>query len=47
MDLLSYVNIVADVLKTLIKEWNAVEGVAERFIAFVENISLNILGKIN
>ena len=45
MDLLSYVNVIADVLKTLIGEWNLVEDVAVRFIEFMEQVSLTILHK--
>ena len=45
MDLLSYVTVIADVIKTLIGEWNQVEDVAERFIEFMEQITLTILHK--
>ena len=45
MDLLSYVNVIADVLKSLIGEWNLVEDVAVRFIEFMEQVTLTILHK--
>ena len=45
MDLLSYLNVGADVIKSLFSQWNLIEEVAIRFIAFVESISLNILNK--
>lgn len=46
VDMLAYVEIIADVIKTLFHEWDNVENVATRFITFVENISLNILGRV-
>ncbi len=42
---LDYVKVVADVIKALFSQWDLVEGVAIRFIAFVETLSLNILHK--
>ena len=45
MDLLSYVNVVADVIKSLFTQWNLIEDVAIRFIDFAEKLSLNILHK--
>lgn len=42
---LDYVNVVADIIKSLFLQWNLVEDVAVRFIDFVEKLSLNILHK--
>ena len=42
---LEYLNVVADVIKSLFSQWNLVEDVAIRFIDFVEKLSLNILHK--
>ena len=45
MDILSYLGVVADVIKSLFSQWESIESVAIRFIAFVETLSLNILNK--
>lgn len=42
---LDYVRVVADVIKAMFSQWESIEQVSIRFIAFVENLSLNILHK--
>ncbi len=42
---LEYLKVLADVTKALFSQWESIEQVSIRFIAFMENLSLNILHK--
>ena len=45
-NILEYFKIFADVAKALFKQWDLVESVANDFIDFFENISLELIKKV-
>ena len=46
LEMVAYLEIFADILKKLFTEWDDAERVAKRFIAFMDTVTLTILGKI-
>ena len=45
VDVLKYLNLGADVIKSLFLQWDVIENVAIRFIDFIERLSTSILNK--